>query len=176
MTAASRARRVAKAEALLTELLIPEIETQVLPTPVVEVWTDGACAPNPGPGGWGWIVDEEALPPRHGWGSDGTTTNQRMEMTAVIDALNTIPERPIMVVTDSRYVIDGATSWVKGWVKRGWRVGNGDPVKNRDLWEQIHEHVSRGDVSFRWVKGHAGHRLNEAADALAVRGRLALSQ
>jgi ribonuclease HI len=137
----------------------------------LEVWTDGACAGNPGPGGWGWITNEEQSP-RSGYGPDPQTTNQRMEILAVIEALTDVAERPITVVTDSRYVLDCATKgWWKGWIKKNWLNSQGQPVKNRDLWERFIPLVSGNDVAFRWVKGHAGHVLNEAADRLAVQGR-----
>lgn len=130
-----------------------------------EVWTDGACSGNPGPGGWGWVTPDG----EHGSGPEAHTTNQRMEIMAVIDALSTLPQRPIEVVTDSQYVINGATKWTKGWVTRGWVNSKGQPVANRDLWERLIP-LTAG-VTFRWVKGHAGHELNEAADALAVAAR-----
>lgn len=130
-----------------------------------EVWTDGACSGNPGPGGWGWITPDGV----HGSGAEPGTTNQRMEIQAVIDALTTLDARPIEVVTDSQYVINGSTKWIKGWVRKGWLNSKNEPVANRDLWEQLIPLL--GGVTFRWVKGHAGHELNEAADGLAVAAR-----
>lgn len=140
----------------------PAVET---PTGRPEVWTDGACSGNPGPGGWGWITPEGEF----GAGPDPATTNQRMEIMAVVDALTTLKMRPIEVVSDSQYVINGATKWHHGWAKKGWTNSKGQPVANRDLWEQLIPLLE--GVTFRWVKGHAGHALNEAADQLAVGAR-----
>lgn len=139
------------------------------PAPL-EVWTDGACSGNPGPGGWGWITNEGSLK-RHGNGGHPATTNQRMEIQAVLEALTVVTERPIVVVSDSQYVINGCTKWWPGWVKRGWKNSKGEAVANRDLWEPLLRLVVDKGVTFRWVKGHAGHALNEAADRLAVAGR-----
>lgn len=133
-----------------------------------EVWTDGACSGNPGPGGWGWITPDGV----HGSGGEPNTTNQRMEIRAAIEALRALDVRPIEVVTDSQYVINGASKWIPGWVKKGWLNSKGQPVANRDLWEELVPLLGGpGDVTFRWVKGHAGHELNEAADQLAVAAR-----
>lgn len=136
----------------------------------VEIHTDGACKGNPGPGGWGAILrsgDHE----RELWGGEPLTTNNRMEMTAAIEALEAL-KRPCTVElwTDSTYVMKGVTEWIHGWKRKGWKTADGKPVKNEDLWRRLDEARARHDVTWRWVKGHAGHELNERADALANRG------
>lgn len=134
----------------------------------VEIYTDGACSGNPGPGGWGailrWAGQEKELS-----GGAAETTNNRMELQAVITALETL-KRPCHVdlYTDSTYVRDGITKWLAGWKAKGWKTASKKPVKNRDLWEDLDEAVARHDVVFHWVKGHAGHPENERADSLAV--------
>ena len=133
----------------------------------VDIFTDGACSGNPGPGGWGAIL-------RHGdtekelLGGELATTNNRMEMMAVIEALNALKEPcDVTVHTDSRYVIDGMTKWLAGWLKRGWKNAAKQPVKNDDLWRAMMEAVAPHKVRWQWVKGHAGHAENERADRLA---------
>lgn len=139
-------------------------------TVALEVWTDGACAGNPGPGGWGWITNEPD--PRSGSGSDPDTTNQRMEIAAALNALKAVQERPIVVVSDSTYVVNCILKkWHAGWLRNGWKNSKKEPVANRDLWEELVPLATAPGVTFRWVKGHAGHALNEAADALAVAAR-----
>ena len=139
-------------------------------TPSVVIYTDGACSGNPGPGGWGAILisgeREKEL-----WGGELATTNNRMELMAAIQALEAL-KRPCKVElhTDSKYVQDGISSWIHGWKARGWKTADKKPVKNEDLWRRLDEARLRHDVSWRWVKGHAGHELNERADALARRG------
>lgn len=136
----------------------------------VVIYTDGACKGNPGPGGWGaWLragVHEKEL-----WGGEPLTTNNRMELTAVIEALALLkqPSR-VMVYTDSGYVKDGITSWIHGWKARGWTTADRKPVKNVDLWQKLDALRSRHQVEWRWVKGHAGDPGNERADQLANRG------
>lgn len=136
----------------------------------VEIFTDGACSGNPGPGGWGAILrfngQEKEL---SGGASD--TTNNRMEMTATIEALNTL-KRPCTVIltTDSSYVKDGITKWLHGWKRNGWKTASKKPVKNEELWKALDEAVQRHNIEWRWVKGHAGHEENERADALARAG------
>jgi len=143
----------------------------------LEIWTDGACSGNPGPGGWGWVTNEPAEQRRSGYGSDRATTNSRMEMLAVIEALESVTERPVTVVSDSAYVVDAVTKrWFASWRRNGWQTAAGKPVKNPDLWERMIPLVTskqsgRLVVSMRRVKGHSGLELNELADALAVRGR-----
>ncbi|MBS1186460.1 MAG: rnhA [Burkholderiaceae bacterium] len=136
----------------------------------VEIFTDGACKGNPGVGGWGALLvsggHEKEL-----FGGEAETTNNRMELTAVIEALNAL-RRPCEVVlhTDSQYVQKGITEWIHGWKARGWKTASKSPVKNADLWQALDEAQARHAVDWRWVRGHAGHEGNERADALANRG------
>ncbi len=139
-------------------------------TPKVVIFTDGACSGNPGPGGWGAVLifgEHE----REISGGEGGTTNNRMELMAAIQALETL-KRPCKVElhTDSQYVRNGITEWLPGWKARGWRTASKAPVKNEDLWRRLDEARLRHEVDWRWVKGHAGHELNERADALARKG------
>jgi len=132
------------------------------------VYTDGACKGNPGPGGWGWVVPDGL----RSNGGEPLTTNQRMELTAALDALRSLPG-PVVVVSDSTYVVNCfRDGWWKGWIKRGWKNSKKEPVANRDIWEPLIElYRSRSDeIEFRWVKGHAGNEWNEVADELAVAG------
>ncbi len=137
---------------------------------VVEVYTDGACSGNPGPGGWGavlrWRGQEREL-----FGGEPHTTNNRMELTAAIEALRSL-NRPsaVVVTTDSTYVKNGITSWMASWKRRGWRTSSKQPVKNEDLWRALDEAVASHEVRWEWVKGHSGHPENERADELARRG------
>jgi len=137
---------------------------------MVEIFTDGACSGNPGPGGWGailrWGGHEREL-----YGHDLHTTNNRMELSAAIEGLNALsrPSR-VVVTTDSTYVKNGITSWLPGWKQRGWKTAAKKPVKNQDLWQALDEAVSRHEVTWEWVKGHAGHPDNERADELARKG------
>jgi ribonuclease HI len=133
----------------------------------VDIFTDGACKGNPGPGGWGVILrmgpHEKELS-----GSDPETTNNRMEMTAVIKGLNALIEPcEVLIHTDSRYVIDGMTKWIHGWKKKGWINASKQPVRNADLWHELIEAVSRHKVDWQWVRGHSGHAENERVDKLA---------
>ncbi|MDO8693326.1 MAG: ribonuclease HI [Sheuella sp.] len=136
----------------------------------VEIWTDGACKGNPGVGGWGVLMKfgqvEKTL-----HGGEMLTTNNRMEMMAVIEALMAL-KRPCQVKLniDSQYVMKGMTEWIHGWKTRGWRTADKKPVKNADLWQQLDEQVQRHQITWRWVKGHAGDPGNERADLLANRG------
>ncbi len=131
---------------------------------VLEVWTDGACSGNPGPGGWAWATEDG----RQGWGSAAATTNQRMEIHAALDACRSLP-RPLVVVSDSTYVVNCfRDGWWKGWLARGWTTSAKKPVANRDLWEPLIDSVREGEVTFRWVKGHSGDRMNDLVDRLAV--------
>jgi ribonuclease HI len=136
----------------------------------VEIHADGACKGNPGPGGWGaWLAfggREKEL-----CGGEALTTNNRMEMTAVIRALEQL-KRPckVKVYTDSAYVQKGMTEWLQGWKERGWRTADKKPVKNDDLWKQLDSLTSQHDIKWVWVKGHAGHAGNERADTLANKG------
>ena len=141
-------------------------------TPKVIIYTDGACRGNPGPGGWGAIMmyggREKEL-----CGGELETTNNRMELMAAIQALESL-NRPCKVElhTDSQYVKNGITQWISGWKARGWRTADKSPVKNDDLWKRLDAARARHDVDWRWVKGHAGHEHNERADGLARRGML----
>ena len=139
-------------------------------SPKVVVYTDGACRGNPGPGGWGAILmygDKV----KEMCGGDLATTNNRMELMAAIQALEALT-RPckIELHTDSQYVKNGISQWISGWKARGWRTADKSPVKNEDLWKRLDAARARHDVRWRWVKGHAGHELNERADGLANRG------
>jgi ribonuclease HI len=139
-------------------------------TPQVVIYTDGACRGNPGPGGWGAVLifgDRE----REIWGGELATTNNRMEMTAAIEALLAL-KRPCQVElhTDSQYLRSGISQWLSIWKARGWRTMSKGEVKNEDLWRRLDAARARHDVDWRWVKGHAGHPLNERADALARKG------
>jgi ribonuclease HI len=137
---------------------------------VVEVYADGACRGNPGPGGWGVLLREGGRE-RELHGGEAATTNNRMELTAVIRALEALaPGARVRVYTDSQYVQRGISAWIHDWKRRGWRTADKKPVKNVDLWMRLDE-VARGhQVEWHWVRGHAGHPENERADALANLG------
>jgi ribonuclease HI len=139
-------------------------------TPGVTIFTDGSCRGNPGPGGWGAVLIFGGRE-REIWGGEAATTNNRMELTAAIEALSAL-KRPCRVElhTDSQYVRTGITQWLSLWKARGWRTMTKGAVKNEDLWRRLDEARLRHEVDWRWVKGHAGHDLNERADALARRG------
>ena len=139
-------------------------------TTTIEIYTDGACRGNPGPGGWGAVL----IAGRHRkeiYGGEAETTNNRMELTAAIEALNALKgSRSVVLHTDSKYVMQGITEWMANWKKRGWKTASRQPVKNQDLWIALDEAIARHDVHWKWVKGHAGNQGNEEADALANRG------
>ena len=155
-------------------------EEQITVTPgpssqqTVEIWTDGGCKPNPGPGGWGAVLcygeHERELS-----GADPQTTNNRMELTAATAALEAL-KRPcrVMLHTDSEYLKNGITRWHTGWVRKNWRSSTGEPVKNIDLWQRLLAAAARHQIEWRWVRGHSGNPMNERADALATRARKAL--
>jgi len=135
--------------------------------PRVDIFTDGACSGNPGPGGWAAIL-RAGKHERELSGGERATTNNRMELTAVIRALEALKKPSAAVVhTDSRYVMDGATKWMTNWKKNGWRTADKKPVKNEELWRALEEASARHTISWRWVEGHSGHTENERADALA---------
>jgi ribonuclease HI len=136
----------------------------------IHIYTDGACKGNPGPGGWGAILEVKGNE-RELFGGEALTTNNRMELTAVIEALGAL-KRPCHVVlhTDSQYVMKGITEWINGWKARGWRTAAKEPVKNVDLWKKLDQAVRDHEIDWVWVKGHAGHAGNERADALANKG------
>ncbi|HKJ89225.1 MAG TPA: ribonuclease HI [Gammaproteobacteria bacterium] len=135
----------------------------------VELFTDGACRGNPGPGGWGAVL-AAGEHERELYGYEPETTNNRMELTAVIQALETL-KRPcsVRIVTDSQYVMKGVTEWMEGWRRRGWRTAERKPVRNVDLWQRLDAALQRHAVEWSWVRGHTGHDGNERADALANR-------
>ena len=136
-----------------------------VPDGTLEVWTDGACSGNPGPGGWAWATRDG----RQGSGGEAATTNQRMEIRAALEAVRAL-SGPLVVVSDSTYVVNCfRDGWWKGWLARGWITSARKPVVSRDLWEPLITLVNeRGDVTFRWVKGHSGDEMNDLVDALAV--------
>ena len=136
----------------------------------VTIYTDGACKGNPGPGGWG-VVLQSGGKEKHMHGGEAQTTNNRMEMTAVIKALEAL-KMPchVSLYTDSKYVIQGITEWMDAWKARGWKTASKDPVKNVDLWQKIDTLINEHQIDWHWVKGHAGHPGNELADALANKG------
>jgi len=137
--------------------------------PVI-IYTDGACKGNPGPGGWGALL---ALPSGEVelCGGETLTTNNRMEMMAVIKGLQALPERSsVLIYLDSEYVRKGITEWISGWKRKGWRTSTGQPVKNAELWRELDALVATRQVTWQWVKGHAGNPGNERADALANKG------
>lgn len=136
----------------------------------VVIYTDGACRGNPGPGGWGAVLTsgrhEKEL-----WGGESETTNNRMELTAALEALNALRRgSEVILYTDSVYVKSGITSWMDSWKKRGWKTASRKPVKNQDLWQALDEAAARHTIEWRWVKGHSGDWGNERADELANRG------
>ncbi len=141
----------------------------------VQIFTDGACSGNPGPGGWGALL-------RHGRhekelsGAEAQTTNNRMELMAAIAALEALKEPcEVDLFTDSQYLRQGITEWIHGWKKNGWKTSGKKPVKNADLWQRLEEATARHDIRWHWVKGHAGHAENERADALARKAARRLS-
>ena len=136
----------------------------------VEIFTDGACRGNPGPGGWGALLrygdNEKKI-----YGGDRLTTNNRMELMAAIEALASLKETSrVVLTTDSQYVRQGITSWMDNWKRRGWKTANKKPVKNVGLWQRLEKEASSHEVEWMWVKGHSGHRENEMADQLANQG------
>ncbi|MGY1459169.1 MULTISPECIES: ribonuclease HI [unclassified Luteimonas] len=133
----------------------------------VEVHTDGACLGNPGPGGWAALL-RYGVRERELVGGEALSTNNRMELMAAIVALETLTEAcEVTLHTDSQYVRQGITEWMRNWVRRGWKTSGGDPVKNRDLWERLHAATGRHVIDWRWVKGHSGDPDNERVDELA---------
>ena len=139
-------------------------------TETIEIFTDGACRGNPGPGGWGALLrfgeHEKSL-----YGGEADTTNNRMELMAAIKGLQAIkgPSK-IILTTDSKYVMQGITEWIINWKKRGWKTANKKPVKNVDLWQSLDAEIQAHNIEWKWVKGHSGHRENEIADDLANKG------
>lgn len=142
-------------------------------TAVIRIYTDGACSGNPGPGGWGALIKQQGQRDRELSGGELHTTNNRMELRAAIEALRALEAMPpaeraqVHCTTDSTYVKDGITRWILQWERKGWMGARGKPVKNQDLWRQLHELNQAHRVQWHWVRGHRGHPENERADALA---------
>ena len=139
-------------------------------TRTIEIYTDGACRGNPGPGGWGvLLIAGKHRKTMHG--GEAETTNNRMELTAAIEALNALKDdQSVLLHTDSKYVMDGINEWMPNWKKRGWKTSARKPVKNQDLWQRLDEAVQRHSIKWVWVKGHDGNPGNETADELANLG------
>ncbi len=136
----------------------------------IEIFTDGACKGNPGPGGWGALLRYNGKE-RSLYGGEALTTNNRMELLAAIEALKALKEPcEVALTTDSTYVKNGINTWIAGWKKNGWRTAAKKEVKNKDLWQELDALQAKHEVKWHWVKGHSGHRENELADALANRG------
>jgi len=140
---------------------------------LIQLFTDGACSGNPGPGGWGYILKHPASGKLvENSGADVMTTNNRMELTAVIEGLRHIKEpASVEIYSDSKYVLDGLDSWLDNWIKRGWKTASKKPVKNEELWRALDELRKVHTLSFHWVRGHDGHPENERCDELAVEAR-----
>ncbi|HVE22065.1 MAG TPA: ribonuclease HI [Acidocella sp.] len=138
---------------------------------IVEIWTDGGCRPNPGPGGWAAILKFRGTMKELS-GAEAETTNNRMELTAAAEALTALT-RPCTIIlhTDSEYLRNGITRWHTGWVRKNWRNAAGDPVKNMDLWKRILDAAAAHKIDWRWVRGHSGNAMNERADELATQAR-----
>ena len=150
---------------MTTDATPDPLKSESLKTVVIH--TDGACLGNPGPGGWGALLSCSGRE-REIAGGDPATTNNRMELMGAIMALETLTGPcTIILHTDSQYVRQGITEWMKNWVRRGWKTAGGDPVKNRDLWERLHAAAQRHTIDWRWVKGHSGDPGNERVDVLA---------
>ncbi|MGD9689846.1 MAG: ribonuclease HI [Phycisphaerales bacterium] len=138
--------------------------------PHVCLFTDGACSGNPGPGGWGYVLKHPGTGKRkEGSGGERETTNNRMELTAVIEGLSALQRASrVDLTSDSKYVLDGLREWLPQWKARGWKTAAKKPVKNQDLWERLDELMQAHEVSFHWIRGHTGHAENERCDQLAV--------
>jgi len=137
---------------------------------IVEIYTDGACRGNPGPGGWGVWLQYENLE-KELYGGDNETTNNRMELMAAIQALEALTQPcSVKLYTDSKYVLQGITEWMDNWKKRGWKTAAKKPVKNEDLWRRLDEAIQKHTINWSWVKGHSGNIGNEKADELANKG------
>ncbi|MHA7872168.1 MAG: ribonuclease HI [Hyphococcus sp.] len=136
---------------------------------MIEVFTDGACSGNPGPGGWGVLIIEDGERREH-YGGEPETTNNRMEMQAAIEALKATGDAHIILYTDSQYLKNGINQWIHGWKRNGWKTASRKPVKNKDLWMELDALREGREIDWRWVKGHDGHPGNERADELARMG------
>ncbi len=140
--------------------------------PHITIYTDGGCNPNPGPGGWGAVLIQDDGTEIELSDGDKDTTNNRMEMSAVLTALNHLPEKHhVDLYVDSQYVKNGITQWIAGWRRKNWRTSTGSPVKNKDLWQKLDAAVNRHEITWHWVKGHAGDHYNERVDELATAAR-----
>ena len=136
----------------------------------ISIYTDGACSGNPGIGGWGVVILIPRENPVHLNGGSNNTTNNQMELTATIEGLQYFKEsKQILIITDSKYVINGIESWIKNWKKNGWKTASKKPVKNKDLWEKLDKEITKHAIEWQWIKGHAGNDNNEKADYLARR-------
>ena len=175
-------------EGIIASVLLPQSQTKPMsktlslfetqaalesPSPRVKslgealIWCDGACSGNPGRGGWGAIIEQNGVR-RELSGGDTDTTNNKMELSALIAALKDVPTgTKVKITTDSDYVVKGATTWVKGWIRNGWKTAAKDPVKNKELWQELHALLQMRPHTLHWVKGHAGHPENERCDELA---------
>ena len=137
---------------------------------MITVYTDGACSGNPGKGGWGVVILENNKDEIFLNGGDDNTTNNRMELTAAIEALKHYQKREdITLITDSKYVKDGIQSWIQNWKKNGWKTAAKKPVKNKELWVELDDLITKHNINWEWIKGHAGNKHNEKADYLARR-------
>ena len=149
----------------------PGMNTLMASEDRVEIWTDGGCKPNPGPGGWGAILVYKGVEKQLS-GAEPATTNNRMELTAAAAALEALKKPSKVVVhTDSEYVKNGITRWMTGWVRKNWRSSTGDPVKNMDLWRRLLDAEKPHEVEWKWVRGHSGNVMNERVDQLATEAR-----
>ena len=136
----------------------------------ITIYTDGACSGNPGIGGWGVVILIPGDNPIHLKGGLNNTTNNQMELTATIEGLQYFKEsKQILIITDSKYVINGIESWIKNWKKNGWKTASKKPVKNKDLWKNLDKEITKHTIEWQWIKGHAGNENNEKADFLARR-------
>lgn len=158
---------------LLSETLDALTHLRDLPqtqSPEVSIYTDGACSGNPGPGGWGAILKVDSFESEL-CGGELKTTNNRMEMIAAVQALKSLPRRcKVTLFTDSMYLRDGVTRWMINWKRNGWLTADKKPVKNQDIWQELDQLLTKHEIQWQWVKGHAGHPENERADALARSG------
>ena len=138
----------------------------------IKIYTDGSCNPNPGIGGWGYVMLEDGKDPVEVFGGDRETTNNKMELMAAVMALKALESRTqVTIYTDSQYVRKGITNWIKGWKRNGWKTSTRQPVKNQDLWQMLDESCGNHLITWKWVKGHNGNAGNELADKLANKGR-----
>lgn len=146
------------------------VRSSIVSDNIVVIYTDGACSGNPGPGGWGALLEYKGKT-KELCGGEAETTNNRMELTAAINAINSLKRRSTVELhTDSTYVKDGITKWMIGWKKNGWKTAAKKPVKNKDLWLALDDAISQHQIRWKWVKGHAGDPGNEKADELANKG------